>query len=157
MDQLTWNLTPIIPDMMFIYHMTLTPVWPLTWPQRPTMSFNCQKYLLLQEWADFNQTLSEQTLTHASYRVFRNKESKVIKGVISGLTAKNCEKYSKNHCLYKLHGRVTSLAHMHCYQPGSSWHLWFWDQRSLRGHFRSKPKILKNGQKFLSHNVNIAE
>ncbi len=28
--------------------------------------------------------------------------------------AKNCEKYSKNHCIYKLHSRVTSLPHMHC-------------------------------------------
>jgi hypothetical protein len=64
------------------------------------MSFNCQKYLLLQEGTDFNQTLSGEPLNHASYRVFRNKESKVIKGVISGLKAKNSEKYLKNHCPY---------------------------------------------------------
>ena len=50
-----------------------------------------------------------------TYGVLTDKGSKVIKGVISGLKAKNSAKYSKNHCLYILHSRVTSLAHMHYY------------------------------------------
>jgi len=94
-----------------------------------------------------NETLPEEPLTIASYRVFRDKESKVIKGVISGLKAKNCEKYSKNHCPYKLHSRVTSLAHVHCYQLGSSGCPQFGGQRSLRGHFRSKTTNLKKCSK----------
>ena len=95
-----------------------------------------------------NQTLPVEPLTNASYRVFRDKKSKVIKGVISGLKAKNCEKYSKNHCLYKLHSRVTSLAHIHCYQPGSSGCSQFWDQNSWKGHFRSKIKNLQKCSNF---------
>ena len=51
-----------------------------------------------------------------TYGVLTDKGSEVIKGVISGLKAKNCEKYSKNHCLYILHSIVTSLEQMHCYQ-----------------------------------------
>ena len=50
-----------------------------------------------------------------TYGVLMDKRSEVIKGVISGLKAKNCEKYSKNHCLYILHSRLMSLAHMHSY------------------------------------------
>ncbi len=82
-------------------------------------------------------------LTHASYRVFRKKMSKVIKGVISGLKATKYGKNTKNHCVYKLHSRVTSVAYMHCYHQGSLGCQPFGGQRSLRGHFRSKTKTLK--------------
>ena len=54
----------------------------------------------------------EELLTRATYGYFTDKRSKVIKVVISGMKAKNSEKYSKIHYFYKLHSRVTSLAHM---------------------------------------------
>ena len=78
-----------------------------------------------------------------TYGVLTDKGSKVIKGVISGLKAKNYGKNTKNHCVYKLHSRVTSLAHMHCYHQGSLGCQPFGGQRSLRGHFRSKTKMFK--------------
>ncbi len=83
--------------------------------------------------------------------------SKVIKGVISGLKATKYGKNTKNHCVYKLHSRVTSLAHMHCYHQGSLECQPFGGQRSLRGHFRSKTKCLKNVQEFLFQDVNTIE
>ena len=110
------------------------------------MWFDCQKYLLLEDQADFNQTFFEELLTHGSNSLFMKKRSKVIKGVISGLKAKNCEKYLENHWLYKLHSRVTSLAHKGSFgcQP-------FGGQRSLTGHFWSKTKKnLKCSRIFIS-------
>ena len=63
-------------------------------------------------------------------------------------------KYSKNHCSYALHGRVTPLAHMHCYYTGSFGCPKFWGQGLLRVTSGQKPKIF---QKCLFQDVNIAE
>ena len=71
--------------------------------------------LLLQIKRDDAMPWSCDLTRVGAFGYLLDKGSKVIKGVISGLKAKNSAKYSKNHCLYILHSRVTSLAHMHNY------------------------------------------
>ena len=109
------NLVRSINPYSHTFDMNLTPIWPLTWSQWPKMWFCYEMLRLLQTMYDENILWSSDTPIVGVYSLCTDKGSKVIKGVKKILKAKNYEKYSKNHCLYKLHSRVMSLAHMHCY------------------------------------------
>ena len=70
--------------------------------------------LLLHALVDLTQSWTEALAGQWLQKLLDGFHLKVDPGSQGSNEAKNYEKYSKNHCLYKLHSRVMSLAYMHC-------------------------------------------